>query len=168
LPARPELKGREAVVGRMDPPAIPEAPRMREGLEVGVELPTLSPTVASPSEGPERGKMGVESSETGGMFNVPGFRFPYYLAIIQHKVSTNWAPPRIKPGQAEQVLVSFKILRSGQIQDLKVDVPSGNKLLDASALRAIHHASPLPPLPPLFRDESLVIQLRFTYVGDQG
>jgi len=92
----------------------------------------------------------------------------YYFTLLQYKISSSWSPPRIGPGRVERVVVSFKILRSGLIDELTVDSPSGNKLLDASAIRAIRDAVPLPPLPNLFRDESLSIQLRFTYIGEKA
>ncbi len=95
-------------------------------------------------------------------------RLSYYFTLLQYKISSRWSPPRIGPGRVERVVVSFKILRSGLIDELTVDSPSGNKLLDDSAIRAIRDAVPLPPLPNLFRDESLSIQLRFTYIGEKA
>lgn len=124
--------------------ALPQGPAFPEGLERG---------------GDGGSGVTVESSNS---------RLANYFVLLQFKISNNWAPPRIGQGRVEKVVVSFRILGSGQIEDLVLDAPSGNKLLDDSTIRAIRNALPLPPLPIWFRDDSLAVQLRFTYIGQRG
>lgn len=126
------------------PMALPQGPAFPEGLERG-----------------EDGGSGVivESFDA---------HLANYFVLLQLKIGNNWAPPRIGQGRVEKVVVSFRILRGGKIENLTLEAPSGNKLLDDSAIRAIRDALPLPPLPIWFKDESLAIQLRFTYLGQKG
>jgi protein TonB len=92
----------------------------------------------------------------------------YYFVLIQDKITGNWTPPKIPAGTMSSLSLSLRILRSGQIRDLGVDASSGDRILDESALRAVRLSTPLPPLPPLFKAETLSLQLRFTLVGEKS
>lgn len=92
----------------------------------------------------------------------------YYIVLIQDKIEGNWTPPKMNPGTTASVILSLRILRSGQVRDLAVDSSSGDRLLDDSVLRAVRLSTPLPPLPPLFKIEMLPMELRFTIVGKKG
>ena len=91
----------------------------------------------------------------------------YYLAAIQAKVSSRWIEPvlNLQPGQMERVTVSFTVLRSGLVRDIQVLTPSKNVFLDRSALRAVQEAVPLPPFPPLFPEETLLVRFHFEMRG---
>ncbi len=91
----------------------------------------------------------------------------YYLAAIQAKVSSRWVEPilNLQPGQMERVTVSFTILRSGLIRDIQLLTPSKSVFLDRSALRAVQEAVPLPPFPPLFPEETLLVRFHFEMRG---
>jgi len=92
----------------------------------------------------------------------------YYFVLVQDKITGNWTPPKMGPGTTASVNVSLRILRSGQVRDLAVDASSGDPILDDSALRAVRLSTPLPPLPPLFKAETLYLPLRFTFVGEKN
>jgi TonB family protein len=81
------------------------------------------------------------------------------------RVSSSWFTSLVDPGVAGsfQTTVMFKILRNGQIADLKVEVPSGLSSLDLSALRAVQTAAPFPPLPSEYEDQFLIIHLVFEH-----
>lgn len=97
----------------------------------------------------------------------PGFQFTYYLVIIQNKISSNWTPPYKagRPGEKRKTVIAFRILRNGQIQDVRLESSSGATYLDQSALRAISRSSPLPPLPQRFLDEFLGVHFNFELEG---
>jgi TonB family protein len=92
----------------------------------------------------------------------------YYLAAIQTKVSSRWIEPtlQLRPGQMERVTVGFRVLRSGVVRDLHVLTPSESVFLDQSALRAVQEAVPLPPFPPLFPEETLLVRFHFEMRGE--
>lgn len=79
----------------------------------------------------------------------------YYYGIISRKIWQQWVYPDIKTSGLEAV-VSIKIGRNGKIILMEIEKPSGNKLFDRSALKAISRASPLPPPP-----EEMEIGVRF-------
>lgn len=91
----------------------------------------------------------------------------YYLAAVQAKVSSRWVEPSLglALGQVERVSLGFTVLRSGLVRDIRVLTPSGNFFLDQSALRAVQEAIPLPPFPPLFAEETLLVRFHFEMRG---
>lgn len=92
----------------------------------------------------------------------------YYLAAIQAKVSSRWVEPilNLRRGEMERVTLSFTVLRSGLVRDIQVLTPSKNVFLDRSALRAVQEAVPLPPFPPLFPEETLLVRFHFEVRGE--
>ncbi len=92
----------------------------------------------------------------------------YYLAAIQAKVSSRWVEPSLglKRGQMERVTLGFIVVRSGLVRDIRVLTPSENIFLDQSALRAVQEAVPLPPFPPLFAEETLLVRFHFEMRGE--
>lgn len=108
------------------------------------------------------------ATETGVMVGNTDPALAYYFVLIQDKITGNWMPPKMSPGTMTSVSLSLRILRSGQVRDLAVGSSSGDRLLDDSAVRAVGLSSPLPPLPPLFKAETLSLELRFTFVGEKS
>ena len=98
-----------------------------------------------------------------GKISVDGTKFPftYYLTIIQSKVTGEWEPRGGKTGEKE-VVVYFRILKSGEITYARIEKSSGSRPLDLSALRAVTLASPLPPLPDEFEESFLGVHFGFT------
>lgn len=92
----------------------------------------------------------------------------YYLTAIQAKVSSRWIEPSLtlNRGQVESVTLGFMVLRSGLVRDIHVLGPSKSVFLDQSALRAVQEAVPLPPFPPLFPEETLLVRFHFEMRGE--
>ena len=120
--------------------------------------------------GKEGAVLGVASALPGVSVDNPDFQFTYYLVIIQNKISNNWAPPHggEKLGEKRRTVVAFRILRNGQVKDIRVETPSGASFLDQSAVRAISRSSPLPPLPQRFLDDFLGVHFSFELEGGRG
>ena len=87
------------------------------------------------------------------------FPFAYYAEQIQSLIGANWLKPDVPQGTA--CVVTFRIQRSGQVTDVKVETPSGLGFYDRAATRSVYAANPLPPLPPEFRREELGVHIRF-------
>ncbi|MDZ7292174.1 MAG: TonB C-terminal domain-containing protein [candidate division KSB1 bacterium] len=119
--------------------------------------PSTKPNVQRPSSGlpgspgsSGKGSIAGSSSEVPGghalKIDAPEFPFPHYLALVQYRIESNWEAPFA--GQGERMAtVYFKITRSGEIVDVKLEQSSGNFLFDQAATRAVYNANPLPPLP---------------------
>jgi TonB family protein len=72
-----------------------------------------------------------------------------YLALVQRRISAQWtAPPVDTTGQPLQVVVKFRLDKSGRLSDVVVERTSGNEYYDLAARRAVLAANPLPSFPP--------------------
>ena len=120
--------------------------------------------------GKAEGLLGVASLLPGVSVDNPDFQFTYYIVIIQNKIASNWNPPFAggKTDQRPKTLVHFRILRNGQVRDVRVELSSGASLLDQSSVRAISISNPLPPLPQRFPDDSLGVHFSFELEGGKG
>ncbi|MCH9648068.1 MAG: TonB family protein [Deltaproteobacteria bacterium] len=87
----------------------------------------------------------------------PDFTYDYYVKRMVALIRARWSRPLV-PEDTESV-VHFRILKDGTIQDLELRDPSGSAVFDRAALRAIQDASPLPPLPVGYRQDSLGVSL---------
>jgi len=71
-----------------------------------------------------------------------------YLGLIQKRISNQWIAPQVDlSGSALQVIVKFRLNKSGQVGDIVVEQSSGNEYYDMAAKRAVMAASPLPAFP---------------------
>ena len=101
----------------------------------------------------------------GDQIGLSDFPYQYYLQIISDRVSSSWFTSLVDPGVAGTfyTTVYFKILRNGQVSDLKVKESSGIASLDMSAQRAIQISAPFPPLPSDYDGAYLGIHLIFEH-----
>jgi TonB family protein len=122
------------------------------GLGVGTGIPGLKVS-------------GGASGGTGFIGDLDGADFPfmYYLQQVQNRITGNWN--RINSAQG-RVQIYFRIKRDGSLENIRVEVPSGNGALDQSALLAVKRSDPLPRLPDGFEGQTLGIRFWFSYLGN--
>ena len=89
-------------------------------------------------------------------------RLMAYQQSLRDKIIETW----ILPLSAEQrrnlqATAQFQVTRNGDVTQLELVKSSGNALFDASLLRAIRRASPLPSLPDDYALDSLEVVMRF-------
>ena len=87
--------------------------------------------------------------------------FGPYMRDLQRRIKMNWNPP--KGNESKQVVVLFKIAKSGQLLSSKVTKSSGDTATDQAALNAIMLTAPFRPLPADFAEQSIDIQFTFDY-----
>jgi TonB family protein len=109
--------------------------------------------------------VGGLGSGYGDQIGLSDFPYQYYLQIISDRVSSSWFTALVDPGVAGTfyTTVYFKILRNGQVADLKIKESSGIASLDMSAQRAIQISAPFPPLPSDYDGAYLGIHLIFEH-----
>jgi TonB family protein len=90
------------------------------------------------------------------------FPFSYYVNQIRKKIVENWLWSQNYPGELKTI-VYFKILRSGEVEEIKIKESSNNKLYDNICLRAVELAKPFPPLPQGFNEDYLGVFFEFKY-----
>lgn len=112
-----------------------------------------------------REQMAAGSSAGAGAGAVTGLsqiRLSVYQERVRTEIIDAWILP-LAPGQRRdlQATAFFRVLRDGQVEQLKLVQASGNPLFDTSLMRAIQSASPLPSLPADFAGEVLEVEMRF-------
>ena len=118
-----------------------------------LELPSAAGTASGATSG-----AGISFGASVTSFDTD-FPFAYYVEQLLSLIGANWFKPESADGTS--CVVAFRILRSGQVTDVKVDGTSGVSYYDRAAARAVYAANPLPPLPPDYRNDSLGVRLKF-------
>ncbi|MEX2262829.1 MAG: energy transducer TonB [Bryobacteraceae bacterium] len=92
-----------------------------------------------------------------------GNRFGAYVDLLRQRVAEKWRTADVDPRlqTAPPVIVTFTIMRTGQIRDVRIVQRSGNGVLDLSSQRAVYEAAPFPPLPAGFDRDSATIEFWF-------
>jgi protein TonB len=91
-----------------------------------------------------------------------GNRFGTYALILKQTVARNWNTADIdaRIRTAPPVIVTFTILRNGQVKTVRVTQRSGNPLLDTSCERAVYDSS-FPPLPAEYEGSDVTVDFWF-------
>lgn len=126
----------------------------------GAPRPATGPALDLPATGGSGRESGA-SGEFGAAISFfdADFPFSYYVEQLQALIGANWLKPPVP--DKTTVVIAFRILRSGQVTDVKVETPSGISVYDRAASRAIYAANPLPPLPPEYHGDALGVHIRF-------
>jgi protein TonB len=92
-----------------------------------------------------------------------GGRFGWYRDLLEQRVGQKWRLDDVdlRLLTAPPVIVTFDILRNGQIRNVRLLQGSGNRALDYSAQRAIYDAAPFPQLPAGYERDSAQIEFWF-------
>jgi TonB family protein len=125
-PAPPEL--RETTLGKFQQPTGP------------VVVPERFLKGGRPETAPGTGQVLIDTSDPD---------FTAYFELIKRRVYAVWHYPEGVRG-VHEVSVKFTLDRAGAIHGVQVE-RSNNSVLNASAVEAMHRASPFPPIPEKFR-----------------
>jgi outer membrane biosynthesis protein TonB len=73
-----------------------------------------------------------------------------YRNLVAIDIQKNWVfPMHLAGGRTDlRACLSFKIMRNGEIRDIRMDKRSGNRYLDEAGRKAIIKSNPVSPLPP--------------------
>jgi periplasmic protein TonB len=113
----------------------------------GPSGPPLAPGAAS-----------ITAMETGGS------ELAWYRSAVTAALLGRWQKPLLEgTAGALEVAVAFEIRRDGSVSDVHIERESGVPSLDRSALRAVSDSAPFPPLPPTWRQPSLLALYVFQF-----
>lgn len=147
---------------RQEPPPGPIEPAQDESRGSAEPQPTepLTQGIGLGAGGDDAGT-GIPSITSAS------FPYRYYRTTMVNLIRARWQRP-LTPGLTESLrcAVSFVITRNGRVSDVAVSVPSGLDALDASAMRAVLQAGPLPPLPYQYVSPSVRAELIFELTPD--
>lgn len=161
-----------------DVPAVPSPPK--ESLEEIRERqprPSLSKEIdkqlqklQQPPAPPAVAAKAPELKKPETVIKVPGMSpgFNQYLSRVQLLISSQWsAPPVDLTGRSLEVVIKFRLHRSGTVSDVIVERTSGNEYYDLAGKRAVLNADPLPSFPREMADAYLDAHFSFT-VGERS
>ncbi len=154
----PESRKEKQEIEKPEPPQPKPKPREDQGYKGMAEVSDSAQkggTDVSDQLGPGT-KFGAVAVDN------PNFNYPYYFVQALGKIQRNWSNPVASRSKLACV-ISFKIIRSGTVLSPEITKSSGIDAYDRACLRAVQAASPLPPLPPDFRDDIIGINLEFPY-----
>jgi len=143
------------------PPVRSEAPKASTDA-MGSAESSATPGPTPPPPEPGGGGRGLSVGETGGRdaAGIPAdFHFTYYVERMLALIESRWYKPAVPVGTRARV--GFVILKSGRLEEIRLEVSSGIATFDRAALRALYAANPLPPLPPAYGKPSLTVHLSF-------
>jgi protein TonB len=154
-PVVPDLKPEEGSGVKVTPPR-PKPPKK----EVKPATPEPPPQVSIPAA--PLGRPGLQGDVT---VDSGDFEFNYYLLLLRNRIAQNWAPPAglVSGGQPIRAVVYFRVVREGNVLDVRLETTSTADMFDRSALRAVVLSDPLPPLPDGFKGASLGVHFGFEY-----
>jgi TonB family protein len=112
-----------------------------------------APSVGSP-QGSAQGAL--TGAAVAGLDN-PDFTYGYYVDQMLSLIRGKWLRPPL--GGGIEATVHFQIRRDGVVSDVRIVTSSGYSSFDLSGLRAVQAASPLPPLPKGYRQDTLGVTL---------
>jgi TonB family protein len=154
-------------------------PKTKVEKKAAITKPETSPPDTAAQEGTPEGVEGGTGMGTGlrigggegpggpgyGPGGLADFPYVWYLNAITDRVSSNWFSSLVDPGVSGsfQTVVYFRIEKSGQVTDVKIEQSSGVTPLDLSAVRAVKASAPFPPLPREYEHDYLGIHLIFEH-----
>ena len=161
----------KAPTGRRDPAKQDPAPAISKKFraEIDQQLAKLKIPEVAPIES-IRTRLQVQEVEPGDSSSAPSPSTSSrnskgqnrYLGVVQSKIDQQWvAPPVAADENNLQVVLKFRILRSGEVTNLKIDRGSGNSYYDSAAKRAVQAADPLPPFPSEIDQSYLDVRYNF-------
>jgi protein TonB len=175
-PVTPDLKTKAKPVEKEPEDAIPlkdrnarrsardtyRNPRTKpEPLDSNQLTSTTGQAASSPlyAPAPGSGMLGVGS---GAPF---GYRFGAYAALVRDRVAPRWRTDQVdqRLRALPPAVVTFEILRDGEVRSVRLEQSSGNSALDYSAQRAIVEAAPFPPLPAAYSGSSATVEFYFKF-----
>lgn len=141
----------------------PPAPETTDATPEATDASDSKPDAAQgkPGTGPGPASAGAATGVTaslGGGDEALG----WYGAAVKAALESAWAKPYLEDQDATlSVVVAFDIARDGSTRNVRIVSGSGVPSLDRSVLRAVIEASPLPAVPPAWKDAILPATMRF-------
>ena len=140
---------------REKPPSLSDVAKELEALR----QPPQKPVVASKSKTAPRPVTAIQTAgDASGLSR--------YLSLVQARISEQWvAPPVDLTAKSYQVVIKFRLHKSGKISDVEIERASGNGYYDDAGKRAVQAVGALPAFPPSVTDA--VLETHFTFTGGE-
>jgi TonB family protein len=151
------------------PTRAPRRPRPPQPKAAPPDASARTPAAGEPTEGSTRVDTGARGQGfglstsggggTGVQVDFANFCCPEYLSQMIALIQRNWQSTQATTGS---VVMKFTITRSGAIENVQVEQPSGFLAHELAAQRALL-LTRLPELPIQFPNANLTVHMRFEY-----
>ncbi|HEY9868122.1 MAG TPA: TonB family protein [Candidatus Obscuribacterales bacterium] len=143
-PAAPVARAKVALPAKAAA-AVPAKPPVQAQISRPPQLKAIPPQMAPVQPlTPETAKSAAAPVERVDPA-VVAKKVEHYVSLLKHAIAGAWHPPADRQGHSS--LVAFKVGRQGTVSDIEVRTSSGDKELDALAVKTIQSLSPFYPLP---------------------
>ena len=142
---KPKAQKKPVVKSTKPQPSMSRRARETRQLAEAVDRVRQNMRTAGRSSRQPVGSRTVGGSGSGGGSGRRPPAFVGYTVLVQQRVKDSWIVTHQQAGLT--TVVQFGIRPNGEIADIELTRSSGNAAFDQSALRAVHHANPLPPPP---------------------
>ncbi len=115
-----------------------------------------------------RGASGLDTPAGSGSSN--DVEIARWFEAVRNRINSRWSVFGDEQKAARVTIISIQIGDDGRLLDASIDSSSGDRFFDSSAMRAIHQASPFPPMTADVSDRIKAaggLALRFTPGGLQ-
>lgn len=112
------------------------------------------------SESTSGNETGITNQNTSSIRTDSNFPYPFYITKLRTILWENWQRREIT-SKGLKAVVSFIILKNGEIRSIKIDSPSGNELFDQSVIASVKEISRADPLPEEFNEDFLTVYVEF-------
>ncbi len=96
-----------------------------------------------------------------------GVDFSQYTGKMSAQLKKNWyaaMPDAALAGEKGKTVVRFQIQPSGKIENISLEVSSGNDSLDQAAMKGVRDSNPLDPLPSTFKGPYIALRYIFLFL----
>ena len=94
------------------------------------------------------------------------FPYDWYVEILRDRIYYLWSPPsKFSILQEADAIFSFRVLKDGSIERIRLKRSSKIEILDQSARKALESIKSLPPLPSDWKQDHLDVTIRFRVEG---
>ena len=129
------------------------------------ERPPDPPAPEPQAKAPEPTDPGIQLVTP--LMEAVALKYPFYMNALKRKINENWSPPGAGFAQTRETLVVFTIQRDGSVRGTDIEQSSGDAFYDQAAIRSVRRATPFPPLPPGYPEESMKIFFSFSLDPDR-
>ena len=132
---------------------------MQRSLEIARLEAQISKSLDMYEKMPKRRFIGARTQE---------YRFAQYVEDWRAKVERigNLNYPEIARSQKifGKLTLTVSIRADGSVESIEINRPSGQRILDASAIRIVKLAAPFPPFPPDIRKDTDILSITRTWM----
>ncbi|MFH1688659.1 MAG: TonB family protein [Candidatus Eisenbacteria bacterium] len=142
----------------------PPPKRVEKSLEERIAERLKQEDASRPKETPREDTPAPQAPSGGTKISAGKVVADYYLTMLQGKITRNWKQPssRFTGGDVPTARVSFTVLRTGAITNLRISRSSNWPTVDQSALAAVRSSAPFAELPGTYLGDRLDVTIDFT------